>query len=116
MKTKSKLDEIIEKANLVVVGKITYTDAQGEYELKHWLTFMSLVTKIEQEYIHREDYKGFPLLSEFYRFLFDIYDDAPEREKRMIFHYMVDNWDTLFRHWKVDMDEQYGKGKWDKYF
>lgn len=39
-----------------------------------------------------------------------------KNEKRMIFNSMLLKWDTLFKHWKTDMDDKYGKGKWDKHF
>jgi hypothetical protein len=116
MKRKCKLDEVIEKAKLVVEGKTIYQDSEGEHELKHWDVFRSLVSKVEQEHIQAKEYKGFPVLSDFYLLFFEIYDDASEREKRMIFHFIVDKWSTLFRHWKVEMDERYGIGKWNKYF
>lgn len=78
--------------------------------------FRTLVDKIEQEYIAEKDYKSLPMLNNNWILLSKIYDGASEREKSMICDYMISKWDTLFRYWKTDKDEKYGKGKWKKYF
>ena len=110
------LNEIIKKAKLTITSVTTWNDSQGERELKHWDAFRALVNKIEGEYIADTDYRGFPLLNENYHFLLEIYDSASDIEKRMIFNFMFSKWGSLFIHWKTDMDNKYGKGKWKKYF
>lgn len=110
------LDRIIKKAKLTITSTTTWQDSQGERELKHWNAFRALVNKIEEEYIADTDYRGLPLLSKNYHLLFDIYDDAPKNEKRMIFGFIISKWDSLFKYWKTDMDDKYGKGEWKKHF
>jgi len=112
-----KLDDIIKKANLTILYKTTFSSLnEKERELRHWDVFRALVEKIEQEYITKTDYNGLPMLNDNWISLQEIYNDAPEVEKRMIFSFIVSRWDTLFRHWKTFMDDKYEKGKWQKHF
>jgi hypothetical protein len=112
-----KLDDIIKKAKLVITSKTIYSKVEEEdQELRHWDAFGVLIEKIEQEYIAEKKYSGLPALNECWILLREIYKDADEHEREMIFGFMISLWDSLFRHWKIDMDERWGKGEWNKYF
>jgi len=112
-----KLDDIIKKANLTITSTTTFSSLEErEHELRHWDVFRTLIEKIEQEYITKADYNGLPMLNDNWILLQEICSDALEIEKHMICGFMISKWDTLFRHWKTDMDDKYGKGKWQKHF
>jgi len=116
-KNLEKLNNIIKKAKLVIISKTIYSKVgEEDQELRHWDVFRALIEKIEQEYVENKNYKGIPMSSKNYFLLKEIYNDASERERKMIFNFLLVTWDSLFRHWKICMDGQYGKGKWGNIF
>lgn len=89
---------------------------KNNVELVYFQKAIEWVEKLKNEFASQNDYKGFPRLPKCWLDIMKIYDECPtEDEKRMIFNLITSKLTESFRHWKVDRDDLYGKGEWEKF-
>ena len=99
--------------------KTTITENGKTIELEKYDLFREKVDKIAVYFREITEYEGYPLLPNSEDLscldLMKIYDNASDKEKRFIASTATDLVVTLLRHWKVDRDQLWGKGKWDAF-
>jgi hypothetical protein len=88
-------------------GKIdpeTQTFVNGK-EFKEYDKFERFLKKLDERIATQENYAGYPNIPENCFDAFELYDGAPDEEKRFMFGLLYSYYKTALQHWKADVDK-----------
>ena len=82
-------------------------------ELVYFNQALEWIRKIKKQFSVQVEYEGYPMLPDCWLEIMNIYGACPnDDEKNMIMHAISMEFIESLRHWKVDRDDLYGRGRW----